>query len=370
MEQPHGHSGRREWEFRVAAFGLMRMTARLVLTYETPKNLAVLSLLMLATAAAQTTGSHKGIADQTSTPQGESGTAEGAISDYLAKETAIDEEVEAAMQAALDACKDSLSIIAEKLEGADKIDQSSAVRKEIKRIESLKLDFLPNEELPTQARAAWRSLIAAEEKITKSVAAKRTTLRSEYYRKLMEFEKRQGTDIQHLRAVRASMMIRSAVESGKIATSDLVNPDSIIKDTPGEGAFLVGFVTGKGTWGNTNVLGRLQPIYSTHSGTKPGKSFGHAKETDKVLAKEGYAIGSIKIRTSGDQRVIATIQPIFMKIKLDGISLDPADSYEGNWLGGSSGTRIKEIGGRGKVIVGIQVKAGEVVDRLAVTYLK
>lgn len=236
----------------------------------------------------------------------------------------------------------------------------------------MKLDFLPNEALPVQARGAWRALIAAEEKITKSVAARRTTLRSEYYRKLVEFEKQQGADvdIQHLRAVRVSMMIRSTIESGKIVTSDLINPDSIIKDTPGEGAFLVGLVTGKGTWGNANVLGRLQPIYSTPSGTKTGKSFGAANETDKVLAKEGYAIGSIKVKNSGDQRVVATIQPIFMKIKVDGVSLDPGDSYEGNWLGGSSGTKMKEIGGNGKLIVGIQVKAGDVVDRLAVTYLK
>ena len=327
---------------------------------------------MLAIAAAQTTGSDKNIADPTTTGQGESGTAEGVISEYLAKGTAIDEEVETATQAALDTCKYSLSLLAEKLEGSDKIDQSTAVRKEVKRIETLKQDFLPNDELPVQARTAWRVFIAAQETITKAGAPKGTKLRSEYYRKLLDFEKRQGpdVDIQHLRSVRASMMIRSAVESGKTATSDLVSPDSIIKDTPGEGAFLVGFVAGKGTWGNTNVLGRLQPIYSTATGTKTGKSFGNGKETDKVMAKEGYAIGSIKMRTTGDQRVIAMIQPIFMRIKMDGFSLDPADSYEGSWLGGSSGTKVKEIGGHGKVIVAIQVKAGEVVDRLAVTYLK
>lgn len=332
----------------------------------------LMTLLMLTVAAAQTNGSDKGFADQSSTGQGGSSTAEGAISEYLAKETAIDDEVESAMETALEACKDSLLIVAEKLEGGDKVDESAAVRKEIKRIDTLKMNFLPNEALPSQARAAWRNLIAEEAKITKAVAAKRAALRSEYYRKLNEFEKRQGADVdvQHLRGVRATMMIRSAVESGKIATSDLDNPDSIIKDMPGEGAILVGFVTGKGSWGNANVLGRLQPIYSTASGTKMGKSFGLAKEGDKVLAKEGYAIGSIKVRTSADQRVIATIQPVFMKIKQDGVSLDPADSYEGKWLGGSSGTRIKEIGGRGKVIVGIQIKAGDVVDRLAVTYLK
>ena len=119
-----------------------------------------------------------------------------------------------------------------------------------------------------------------------------------------------------------------------------------------------------------HVSGRLQPVYSTASGTKLVKSFGLAKESDKVLTKAGYAIGSIKIRTSGDQRVIATIQPIFMKIRQDGISLDPSDSYEGKWLGGSAGTKIKEVSGHGKAIVGIPIKAGDVVDRLAVTYLK
>lgn len=61
------------------------------------QNFAILSLLMLATAVAQTTDRNKNTTDQTNIGQGESGTAEGAISEYLAKETIIDEEVEAAM---------------------------------------------------------------------------------------------------------------------------------------------------------------------------------------------------------------------------------------------------------------------------------
>ena len=48
-----------------------------------------------------------------------------------------------------------------------------------------------------------------------------------------------------------------------------------------------------------------------------------------VLAKAGYAVGGLNLRTN---KIVTAVQVVFMKQKPDG-SLDPADSYTSKWLG-------------------------------------
>ncbi len=67
-----------------------------------------------------------------------------------------------------------------------------------------------------------------------------------------------------------------------------------------------------------------------------------------MLAKPGYAVGAI-VAKSGD--LIDGFHVIFMRV--DGASLNPADSYKSEWLGSAGGGADLTVAGDGRPVIGI-----------------
>ena len=61
---------------------------------------------------------------------------------------------------------------------------------------------------------------------------------------------------------------------------------------------------------------------------------------------------------------------IFMRINPDGLSLNPQDFYVTDWLGGEGGGKGREISARGRLVVGVTGRTGDVVEGLGLVYLK
>lgn len=125
-----------------------------------------------------------------------------------------------------------------------------------------------------------------------------------------------------------------------------------ICDGPG---MLVGLRVGKSNYVTSTIVGAVQGIYQVGSTVKRGKAFGAAqRDMTEVIAKPGYAVGGLKHR-SGDR--IDSMKLVFMKITNTG--LDPNDSYESDWFGGSGPPEEYSIDGGGKPIVGIHGGSGK-----------
>ena len=120
------------------------------------------------------------------------------------------------------------------------------------------------------------------------------------------------------------------------------------------GTRLVGFHLVDG--GAINVL---QPMYRGPGGVVAGVSHGGNPGTAvDVIAKEGYAVGAIIVR-SGDW--VDAMRVVFMRIR--GKRLDPSDSYESRWYGGSGGGETK-LGGDGSPVVGVFGASGDNIDSI------
>jgi SLA1 homology domain 1, SHD1 len=84
-----------------------------------------------------------------------------------------------------------------------------------------------------------------------------------------------------------------------------------------------------------------------------------------LMAKEGYAIGALKV-AAGD--LVTSLQVVYMRIKPDG-RLDPADSYEGELVGDPAGKTPVVIGGTGAPVFGIYGRRGAVLDAVGLVTL-
>ncbi len=126
------------------------------------------------------------------------------------------------------------------------------------------------------------------------------------------------------------------------------------------GSRLVGFHLVDG--GAINVL---QPMYRGPGGVVAGVSHGGNPGTAvDVIAKEGYAVGAISVR-SGEW--IDAMRVVFMRIR--GKRLDPSDSYESPWYGGSGGGETK-LGGDGSPVVGVFGASGDNIDSIGLNLEK
>src|SRR5262249_19209293 len=137
---------------------------------------------------------------------------------------------------------------------------------------------------------------------------------------------------------------------------------------PGGGAFedvakeaypLVGFhVTTVGFEGRS-VIGSIQPIYRTPSGSKDSSTLGRGNPPGKrVEAKDGYAVGGLVVRKG---KVLDALKVIFMR--LTGNRLEVNDRYESEWFGGGGGGETS-LAGDGALIVGIHGRYGAAIDSL------
>lgn len=105
--------------------------------------------------------------------------------------------------------------------------------------------------------------------------------------------------------------------------------DTIQVEVPA-GATLTGFEFGLSTFLRKPVVRMIQPIFTKDgqvvSGTPIGKT---TPKSERITAKPGYAVGGMKVRRGFAADAIAVI---FLHVRPDG-TLDPADSYESDWIG-------------------------------------
>jgi predicted Zn finger-like uncharacterized protein len=125
--------------------------------------------------------------------------------------------------------------------------------------------------------------------------------------------------------------------------------NTAFEDAASEGGLLVGAQAEHVDFGRTPILESLQPIYLVGEGQVRGKRCGYDPGTSRSIAKEGYAVGAIKVSTGLG---VNGLQLVYMRTS--GTRLDPQDSYESEVLGGSEGGDPITLGGDGRPLAGLQ----------------
>jgi hypothetical protein len=125
--------------------------------------------------------------------------------------------------------------------------------------------------------------------------------------------------------------------------------DPPFRDEAPEGGILVGFEAGYGSFAGHTVINALEPIYRTPRGEFSSQRYGKNQKRDAVVtAKPGYAVGALTARTG---LLVNGIKMHFMRVT--GGKLNPNDSYQSEWIGGTTGGADGILGGEGALIVGV-----------------
>jgi predicted Zn finger-like uncharacterized protein len=129
--------------------------------------------------------------------------------------------------------------------------------------------------------------------------------------------------------------------------------DPQFQDEAPPGGVLIGFNVGLGQFINNDIIAAVQPIYRTAAGEVLGKSFGtNFGRVVSVKAKDGYAVGGITAKAG---LTCDGFSVTFMRVA--GETLNPADAYQSQWIGGRGGGQETFLGGGNRPIVGIVGKA-------------
>jgi hypothetical protein len=121
------------------------------------------------------------------------------------------------------------------------------------------------------------------------------------------------------------------------------------RDLPGEAALLVGFEITYGKFVKNRVIQSFKPLYRSREKSFAGRTLGFPNgPSERIEAKPGYAVGAVDMRTG---LCVDAMKIKFMAVTGD--RLDPADSYESAWLGGTLVTHVATLGGNGAPIIGI-----------------
>jgi hypothetical protein len=125
------------------------------------------------------------------------------------------------------------------------------------------------------------------------------------------------------------------------------------EDLPQPRQFLRGFrytISAKGE------IASLVALYSLAEGRFSGSRQGAEQE---ILAKPGYALGGVMVKTAG---VLCQLKLIFMRQA--GGRLLPEDRYESDWIGGRPDGSVQEVTGGGQPLVGVFGRSGLLIDAL------
>jgi len=134
------------------------------------------------------------------------------------------------------------------------------------------------------------------------------------------------------------------------------------EDRPPSLPFIVGF-----RYTATTFVKSIQAIYLIEGARVATDTNGNPEENGpiEIAAKPGYAVGGIVVR--GSTRV-DQMKVLFMKIS--GRVLDPQDSYESAWFGGSGGGAEVKLAGDGAPIVGYFGRSGADLEAIGLIFLK
>ncbi|MGA2031011.1 MAG: hypothetical protein ABSG68_02040 [Thermoguttaceae bacterium] len=109
------------------------------------------------------------------------------------------------------------------------------------------------------------------------------------------------------------------------------------------------------------VVRGIQPFYGTTTFDAVAGPW-HGREAgtkQKEIAKDGYAVGGLRLRV---QNQVEGLRVIFMRVKKEG-TLDPSDFYESRWTGGSVGPEVRTASD-GPAVLGLHSSAGDSIDAL------
>jgi len=128
--------------------------------------------------------------------------------------------------------------------------------------------------------------------------------------------------------------------------------DPELRDATENNDLLVGLEIGLGKFFQNDVIHGIRPVYQSGEKQTFGKRWGkNIYKNVKVIAKPGYAIGAMTLKTGlGLDGMSVT----FMKVANG--QLDPSDAYESEWIGGMGGGPPGKVGGDGAAYVGIVLK--------------
>ena len=175
--------------------------------------------------------------------------------------------------------------------------------------------------------------------------------------------------------------IRTALQNDKIRRTRCIGEDAgeAFEAKHGDGGLLVAL---KLTWkkfgknGEYREVASLQPEYLTSLGCVKGSVYGTPQQNGlRFLAKQGYAVGALKINFAPGSRNkngrITGLRIIFMRI--DGLRLNPKDSYASSSFPSDSSVPLDapEIGGNGDLAVGLHGSvSGEELHSLGLLLVK
>jgi hypothetical protein len=298
---------------------------------------------------------------------------------FEAAQKALDEDLAAKTEPFRNTYLSALGAIHDKLEKANKPKEMDLLNAEIKRVKTPSSTEEFNEAEPGPVKVAFKLYQADCDKARADISVKRNAVVAKYKKTLNGIEKtyeakKDTYAVDLIRRSLAAADIRSAMDNGQT-----VDVGALLRKTPSsdlatEGGYLIGIDYGVRSWKGKDVISRAMPIFRTAAGQRDGKiPYGIAGSTGRSIAKDGYAIGGLILRdatTPGESTVLGTIQIIFMKIRPDGLGLDPKDSYTSDQLGNASNSKPREINARGHVVVGLKGCSGEGTDTIWLVALK
>ena len=127
------------------------------------------------------------------------------------------------------------------------------------------------------------------------------------------------------------------------------------KDHAPQDGLLVGFEIGLGPAFGVELVKAVRPIYRADDAETLGDQHGTApKSAIVVKAKEGYAVGAVTVRSG---LVVNGLSVTFMRVLVG--KLDPADSYQSEWVGDRTGGSETTLKGDGKSVIGIVGNASD-----------
>lgn len=141
--------------------------------------------------------------------------------------------------------------------------------------------------------------------------------------------------------------------------------DPAFRDEAPAGGLLVGFDVWYGKFFENDVVWGVRPIYRKDGTDTLGGFYGtDTKRGVRVMAKPGYAVGGVTVRTGlGVDAITVT----FMKVSGD--RLDPTDAYSSARMGGPGGGDTT-IGGTGAPVSGIVGRKNPNLSAFGLAYRK
>jgi hypothetical protein len=163
--------------------------------------------------------------------------------------------------------------------------------------------------------------------------------------------------------------VRAALAKGEVQKTDLRGfalTKEAFHELPREGALLVGFDVGVGKFIAIENIYALRPVYRTAGGEtiygehglfedQPGQKKSKVLRTVQLRAPEGYAVGSVTLRTGLNINGLSLTY-----LRINGSTLDPSQAYASEWVGDRTGGTESTISGDGAPVVGVFGKKDDV----------